>query len=70
MTEEHSESRHGMPAIVWLAVAIPVLVFLPLGIAAVEHFVVGSDHFEELCRRVGVFDTLDRVYSPFVDLFR
>jgi len=59
-----------MPAIVWLVVAIPVLVLLPLGIAAGEHFILGSDHFEELCRRVGVFDTLDRVYRPVVDLFR
>ena len=55
---------------VWFVVAFVMLVFLPLGVAMSEHFILGSDHFEDFCKRVAVFDTLDHVYRPFVNLFR
>jgi len=70
MSEERSESRRRVPPILWLVVALPVLLVLPLGIAAGEHCIRGSDHFEDLLRRVGVHDTRDRVYRPVIDLFQ
>jgi hypothetical protein len=70
MTEDQPESRRWIPIAVCLIAAVPVLLILPLGIAACEHFIVGSDHFEDLCRRVGAHDTLRRIYRPIVDLLR
>ena len=70
MSEERPESQSGLRTTVWLFAAVLVLVFLPLGIAMGEHYIFGSDHFEDLCKRGGVFDVLDLIYRPLVNLFR
>jgi len=56
--------------VVWFVVGLFVLIFLPLGIASFEHFILGSDHFEELCQRVGVYDTLGHIYRPVISFFK
>lgn len=58
-----------MPAMVWFVIATPVLVFLPLGIAAAEHFIFGSSHFESFCSRIGIHDALDLIYLPVFRFF-
>ena len=70
MTEERSESREGVAPFVWVVIGVPVLLFLPLGIAAGEHFVLGSDHFEQFLIRVGVHEILGRLYQPILSFFQ
>jgi len=67
---EESASRNSLRITGWIAVSIFAVVFLPLGLAVAEHFILGSDHVEEFCKRIGVHDTLDQVYRPLLDLFR
>ena len=54
----------------WCLIAACGLIFLPLGLAAVEHFTVGSSHVEETCRRIGIYDFLNRIYRPVLNFFR
>jgi hypothetical protein len=69
MIEERSESHSGARMTLWFLPVLVALFFLPLALAMGEHFIMGSDHFEELCKRVGVWDALDHAYRPFVNLF-
>ena len=51
-------------------VAVVGLIFLPLGLSAAEHFTVGSSHVEDFCRRIGLHDALDPIYTPVLRLFQ
>lgn len=48
---------------------ILLLPFLPLILAFVEQFVLGTDHVEGLCREVGIHDELSFIYEPIIRLF-
>jgi len=51
-------------------VAGVILLFLPLAISAFEYFVFGTDHWEDLLRKVGVHGALGEVYKPVVAVLR
>lgn len=49
---------------------VVVVVFLPLGIAAVEYFGFGTSYFEDWLRKLGVHDALSIIYRPIGDFIR
>jgi len=55
---------------VLLALAVPLLVFLPLLLALIEHTLFGSRHVEEFFQEIGLHDELDAIYDPVVDFLR
>ncbi|MCP5541338.1 MAG: hypothetical protein H7A52_14435 [Akkermansiaceae bacterium] len=69
MTDQ-AESKSSPLFALWGVVTLVGLLFLPLGLAAAEHFTVGSNHVEQLCKHMGIHDALDRVYRPVLDFFR
>lgn len=63
------EDRQGLGwfgMILWLLVLLPLLVFLPLLLSGLEHATLGTDHVEQLCRRLGIHGGLTRIYRPVV----
>jgi hypothetical protein len=51
-------------------VAGVILLFLPLAISVFEFFVFGTDHWEDLLRKLGVHSALGEAYKPFVAALR
>jgi hypothetical protein len=40
------------------------LIFLPLILSGIEHFLLGSHKVEDGLRRLGIHDDLDKIYEP------
>jgi len=50
------------------AIALPLLPFLPLALAALEESLWGSSHVEDLFRTVGLHEPLGKLYSAMEKL--
>lgn len=69
MNEEDPESRSGVAFYATLVLGFVLLLFLPLGIAGFEYYVLKSTHFESFCRQIGIHPFLDRIYRPIFHFF-
>jgi len=45
------------------------LIFLPLILSGIEHFLLGSHKVEDGLRRLGIHDDLGKVYEPILNVF-
>ncbi|HEY1065510.1 MAG TPA: hypothetical protein VGE52_05355 [Pirellulales bacterium] len=72
------DPRHGDPnprsspagAIAAIVFGLVLLLFLPLAIAAAEHFLLHTHHFEDGLRAIGLHDKLGMIYKPIFELFQ
>jgi len=59
--------RHRVVIGILVTLAIAHTVFVPLLIAALEHFIFGTSRFEDLLRDLGVHDEVGYIYKPVVN---
>jgi hypothetical protein len=45
------------------------LIFLPLILSGIEHFLLGSHKVEDGLRRLGIHDDLGKIYEPILKVF-
>ena len=65
---DQSAPPGNLSAVVWLVGSLVLLVFLPLILANVEYFTLGTRHIEDFCRQIGVYDLLTKLYKPIFRL--
>jgi hypothetical protein len=62
MEPDPSHSRSPLTVILWSAVILVALLFLPLGIVGAEMVFFHSHHFEDFFRQIGIHEPLGKVY--------
>lgn len=74
--EQHDDGAtdHGwwfwIVAITLGLVVATAIIFLPLAVAGVEYFGLGTHHFEDWLKQIGVHEPLGRIYQPVTDSLR
>lgn len=64
-------SRFGMAVVIVLliVVGLPLLLFLPLGLAIMEDYLFHTREVESFFERLGIADDLGKIYEPVVEFF-
>ncbi|MBD3674323.1 MAG: hypothetical protein HUJ26_12430 [Planctomycetaceae bacterium] len=65
-----NQDRSWGSVIAFLMIGLPLLLFLPLILAAVEHTIWKTHRVEDLCRDVGIHGFLGGIYEPIISLLR
>jgi hypothetical protein len=61
----HDSRSGGFPhlAVIFLILALLLIPFVPLLLAAIEDALFGTDRVEEFCKMVGIHDELSQLYK-------
>jgi len=67
---ENGEGTRGkeIAGVVGALLLIPVLLYLPLVASLGEHVFFGTQHVYEFCDGIGIADSLEVIYMPFIEL--
>jgi hypothetical protein len=68
--DDAQRSNRILATIVTALLAGIALLFLPLGLAFVEEILGRTEYVEDFCRYIGIYQFLDAIYDPVLNVFQ
>lgn len=71
MTENPEQNRGCSSTAILLIIVLgaPLLLFVPLLLAGIEYYTMGTNYVEDFCRDIGIHGFLGKIYEPVFRFF-